>query len=144
MGLGCRRVSQRALRSRGNCKTGITRVDRDFDGHVDHRHGAVPVFTLARIGRSFYGLMDRLAAERRRHEHQLDAAVPSHFMGRVQNTFYFFGTLLQIVLGITVGWIASRVSLTAGFGLIAAVYAVAFGSALWPIKTAPAVASVVE
>ena len=70
--------------------------------------------------------------------------VPSHFMGRVQNTFYFFGTLLQIVLGITVGWIASRVSLTAGFGLIAAVYAVAFGSALWPIKTAPAVASVVE
>ena len=62
--------------------------------------------------------------------------VPSHFMGRVQNTFYFFGTMLQIVLGITVGWIASRVSLTAGFGLIAAVYALAFGSALWPMKTA--------
>ena len=61
--------------------------------------------------------------------------VPSHFMGRVQNTFYFFGTMLQIVLGITVGWVASRVSLTAGFGLIAAVYALAFGSALWPMKT---------
>jgi MFS family permease len=70
--------------------------------------------------------------------------VPSHFMGRVQNTFYFFGTMLQIVLGITVGWIASRVSLAAGFGLIAAVYALAFGSALWPMKTAPAVASAAD
>jgi MFS family permease len=70
--------------------------------------------------------------------------VPSHFMGRVQNTFYFFGTLLQIVLGITVGWIASRVSLAAGFGLIAAVYALAFGSALWPMKTAPVVASAAD
>src|ERR1700716_2859740 len=35
--------------------------------------------------------------------------VPPHFMGRVQNTFYFFGTFLQIVLGVTVGWIASHV-----------------------------------
>jgi len=61
--------------------------------------------------------------------------VPPHFMGRVQNTFYFFGTLLQVILGITVGWIASRVSLAAGFGLIAAVYALALGSACWPIKT---------
>jgi len=61
--------------------------------------------------------------------------VPSHFMGRVQNTFYFFGTMLQIVLGLSVGWIASRVSLAAGFGLIAVVYAFAFGSACWPMKT---------
>jgi MFS family permease len=68
--------------------------------------------------------------------------VPPHFMGRVQNTFYFFGTLLQVVLGITVGWIASRVSLAAGFGLIAIVYALAFGSACWPMKTQQAVASV--
>ncbi|MBI3474972.1 MAG: MFS transporter [Acidobacteria bacterium] len=65
--------------------------------------------------------------------------VPSHFMGRVQNTFYFFGTMLQIVLGITVGWVSSRVSLAAGFGLIAAVYALAFGSALWPMRSAQAV-----
>lgn len=65
--------------------------------------------------------------------------VPSHVMGRVQNTFYFFGTMLQIVLGITVGWVSSRVSLAAGFAVIAAVYALAFGSALWPMKPAPAV-----
>jgi MFS family permease len=70
--------------------------------------------------------------------------VPSHFMGRVQNTFYFFGTMLQIVLGISVGWIASRVSLAAGFGLIAAVYALAFGSALWPMKAAPVATTVAE
>jgi MFS family permease len=67
--------------------------------------------------------------------------VPKHFMGRVQNTFYFFGTFLQVTLGLTVGWIASRISLTAGFGVIAAVYAVAFGSACWPIRAQKAVAA---
>ena len=67
--------------------------------------------------------------------------VPPQFMGRVQNTFYFFGTLLQIVLALTVGAVASRVSLAAGFGVIAAVYAVAFGSACWPIPTQRAIAS---
>ena len=65
--------------------------------------------------------------------------VPSHFMGRVQNTFYFFGTLLQIVLGVAVGWVASRISLAAGFGLIAMVYAFAFASACWPMKTSEAI-----
>jgi MFS family permease len=66
--------------------------------------------------------------------------VPKHFMGRVQNTFYFFGTFLQIALGLGVGWVASRVSLAAGFGMIAAVYAVAFGSACWPMKAQKAAA----
>ena len=70
--------------------------------------------------------------------------VPSHFMGRVQNTFYFFGTLLQVVLGITVGLVASRVSLAAGFGLIAIVYALAMASACWPMKTPQAVVSVAD
>jgi len=42
--------------------------------------------------------------------------VPQHFMGRVQNTFISLGTFLQVTLGLAVGWIASRVSLTAGFG----------------------------
>jgi MFS family permease len=70
--------------------------------------------------------------------------VPKHFMGRVQNTFYFFGTFLQVSLGLGVGWIASRISLTAGFGAIAAVYAVAFGSACWPIRAGKAVAAVAD
>jgi MFS family permease len=67
--------------------------------------------------------------------------VPPHFMGRVQNTFYFFGTFLQVGLGLAVGWIASRISLAAGFGVIAAVYAVAFGSACWPVRAMKAMAS---
>ena len=70
--------------------------------------------------------------------------VPKHFMGRVQNTFYFFGTFLQVGLGLAVGWIASRISLTAGFGVIAAVYAVAFGSACWPMPAKKAVAAAAE
>jgi MFS family permease len=70
--------------------------------------------------------------------------VPPHFMGRVQNTFYFFGTFLQVALALAVGAIASRVSLAAGFGVIAAVYAVAFGSACWPVRAREAVASVAD
>lgn len=70
--------------------------------------------------------------------------VPKQFMGRVQNSFYFFGTFLQITLGLSVGWIASRVSLAAGFGVIAGVYAVAFGSACWPLPAPKAVAAVAD
>ena len=70
--------------------------------------------------------------------------VPPHFMGRVQNTFYFFGTFLQVALGLAVGAIASRISLAAGFGAIAAVYAIAFGSSCWPMKARQPVASVAE
>ena len=70
--------------------------------------------------------------------------VPQHFMGRVQNTFYFFGTLLQVVLALGVGVVASRVSLAAGFGVIAAVYAVAFGSACWPVKARQEIASAAD
>jgi MFS family permease len=70
--------------------------------------------------------------------------VPPHVMGRVQNTFYFFGTFLQVALGLAVGWIASRISLAAGFGVIAAVYAVAFGSACWPVPTGRAMAASAE
>jgi len=70
--------------------------------------------------------------------------VPPQFMGRVQNTFYFFGTFLQVGLGLAVGWIASRVNLAAGFGVIAAVYALAFGSACWPIGAPRAVAAAAD
>jgi MFS family permease len=70
--------------------------------------------------------------------------VPPHVMGRVQNSFYFFGTLLQVTLGLGVGWVASRISLAAGFGVIAAVYAVAFGSACWPNRAGTSVAATAE
>jgi len=58
--------------------------------------------------------------------------VPQHFMGRVQNTFYFAGTSLQIALALLVGAVA-QVSLVAGFSIIGMVYAVAFISAIWPV-----------
>jgi MFS family permease len=70
--------------------------------------------------------------------------VPPHFMGRVQNTFYFFGTFLQVALALVVGWIAERISLASGFAVIAAVYAVAFGSACWPVRESKAVVAVAE
>ncbi|MGD0513878.1 MAG: MFS transporter [Terriglobales bacterium] len=60
--------------------------------------------------------------------------VPQHFMGRVQNTFYFLGTALQIILAILVGAVA-QVSLVAGFSIIGLAYAVAFVSAIWPVGT---------
>ncbi len=61
--------------------------------------------------------------------------VPKHFMGRVQNTFYFAGTLLQILLALLVGGVA-QYNLAAGFAIIGMVYAVAFVSAVWPVHAA--------
>ena len=61
--------------------------------------------------------------------------VPQHFMGRVQNTFYFAGTMLQIVLGFLVGAVA-QLNLVAGFAIIGMVYAVAFVTAVWPVAAA--------
>jgi MFS family permease len=62
--------------------------------------------------------------------------VPQHFMGRVQNSFYFTGTLLQIVFSIVVGAVAHRVSLSAGFAIIGLVYFLAFLSSVWPVGAA--------
>ncbi|MGI9102256.1 MAG: MFS transporter [Terriglobales bacterium] len=64
--------------------------------------------------------------------------VPKHFMGRVQNTFYFAGTGLQIVLALSAGLVAHRVSLTMAFGLLAMVYALAFVFSVWPVGVAAA------
>ena len=66
--------------------------------------------------------------------------VPDHFMGRVQNIFYFFGTGLQVALGLIVGAAAHNISLAMGFAIIGLVYALAFVSSTWPIN-APAAAA---
>jgi len=58
--------------------------------------------------------------------------VPQHFMGRVQNTFYFLGNSLQIALALIVGAVA-QANLVAGFSIIGIVYAIGFVSALWPV-----------
>jgi len=59
--------------------------------------------------------------------------VPKHFMGRVQNTFYFAGTLLQVVLGFVVGEVA-QYNLVAGFALIGIMYLLAFLSSTLPVR----------
>ncbi len=59
--------------------------------------------------------------------------VPKHFMGRVQNTFYFLGTLLQLVTSLTVGAVAHHISLALGFAIIGVMYAIAALTASWPV-----------
>jgi len=59
--------------------------------------------------------------------------VPKHLMGRVQNTYYFAGTLLQIALALCVGAVAHNVSLVAAFAILASVYGLSFVAASWPV-----------
>ena len=61
--------------------------------------------------------------------------VPKHLMGRVQNTYYFVGTFLQIALAIAVGAMAHSVSLVAAFAILASVYGLSFVAASWPVAT---------
>jgi MFS family permease len=60
--------------------------------------------------------------------------VAPHFMGRVQNTFYFAGLLMQLVLGVSVGYVAHYFSLTAAFAMVAAVFATSFVTSIWPVE----------
>jgi MFS transporter, DHA3 family, macrolide efflux protein len=59
--------------------------------------------------------------------------VPKHFMGRVQNTFFFIGTSLQLVTSITAGAIAEHVSLALAFSVIGVMYGIAAITAAWPV-----------
>ena len=44
--------------------------------------------------------------------------VPKHFMGRVQNTFYFCGTFLHWCSRVSVGAVAQKVSLVVAFAIL--------------------------
>ena len=70
--------------------------------------------------------------------------VPKHFMGRVQNTFFFIGTLLQLVTSIAVGAIAEHISLALAFSIIGIMYGVAAITAAWPVAAPVKVAAVVN
>jgi DHA3 family macrolide efflux protein-like MFS transporter len=94
--------------------------------------GAVLIYAVMGSGRGVSGIaMNTSIMEQ----------VPQHFMGRVQNTFYFAGTLLQIILGFLVGAVAQW-NLVAGFSIIGMVYAVAFVTAVWPVAAARTVVEV--
>jgi MFS family permease len=60
--------------------------------------------------------------------------VPKHFMGRVQNTFYFLGTALQLVFSFAVGTIAHKRSLAEAFAIVGAIYLLACLAGSWPVK----------
>ncbi|HVN20275.1 MAG TPA: MFS transporter [Dongiaceae bacterium] len=60
--------------------------------------------------------------------------VPTHLMGRVQNTFYFAGTFLQLVLAVCVGTVAQKVSLVVAFAILACVYGLSFVASSWPVQ----------
>lgn len=65
--------------------------------------------------------------------------VPKHFMGRVQNTFYFLGTSLQLIFSFTVGTVAHTRSLAEGFAIVGSIYLLASLAGSWPVKeSAPA------
>lgn len=59
--------------------------------------------------------------------------VPKHFMGRVQNTFYFAGTVLQIACSYLVGVVAHQFALSIGFFVVGTMYAVAALTSMWPV-----------
>lgn len=63
--------------------------------------------------------------------------VPKHFMGRVQNTFYFLGTVLQLVFSFLVGTVSHTKGLAQGFAIVGGIYLLAclFGS--WSVAASP-------
>jgi MFS family permease len=61
--------------------------------------------------------------------------VPKHLMGRVQNSFYFVGTFLQLVLAVVVGAVAQKVSLVVAFAILGCVYALSFVASSLPVQT---------
>lgn len=75
--------------------------------------------------------------------------VPKHFMGRVQNTFLFAGTVLQFGLSILVGTVSHKKSLALGFAIVGSLYLLACITGGWPVKAeiadaTPEAAAVVE
>jgi DHA3 family macrolide efflux protein-like MFS transporter len=78
--------------------------------------------------------------------------VPKHFMGRVQNTFYFVGTCLQFGLSILVGTVAHKRGLAMAFCIVGSLYLLASVLGVWPVeepsmpdpREEPAMAEMVE
>jgi MFS family permease len=93
---------------------------------------AVAIYAIMGSGRGVSGIAMNTS---------LMEQVPNHFMGRVQNIFYFFGTGLQVVLAISVGAVAHNLSLATGFAILGIVYAAAFVTSTWPIREKAAVAA---
>jgi MFS transporter, DHA3 family, macrolide efflux protein len=88
--------------------------------------GAVAAYAFMGSGRGITGVAMNTS---------LMEQIPPHFIGRVQNTFYAAGTVLQVLQSYLVGAVAQW-NLVAGFSVIGTVYAIGFLSAMWPVRTA--------
>ncbi|MGB8132479.1 MAG: MFS transporter [Candidatus Angelobacter sp.] len=64
--------------------------------------------------------------------------VPKHFMGRVQNTFYFLGTLLQLTFSFFVGTVSHTRGLAQGFAIVGGIYLLACFTGSWPVRNVAA------
>jgi DHA3 family macrolide efflux protein-like MFS transporter len=53
----------------------------------------------------------------------LMSIVPRHFMGRTQSAIAILSTALQLLMSFSLGWIAQRINIFAGFALLALMYA---------------------
>jgi len=60
--------------------------------------------------------------------------VPKNFMGRVQNTFYFLGTSLQLGLSFIVGSVSHTRGLAQGFAIVGGIYLLACLAGMWPAR----------
>jgi DHA3 family macrolide efflux protein-like MFS transporter len=63
--------------------------------------------------------------------------VPKHFMGRVQNTFYFAATCLQVPLAFLVGAAAHNKGLALAFAIVGSLYLLACATGTWKLEEPP-------
>ena len=63
------------------------------------------------------------------HESLDLTTVPKQLMGRTQSAITVFATTLQMLMSFLLGWLAERTGLIVAFVVLAAVYAVALGTA---------------
>jgi MFS family permease len=85
---------------------------------------AVPIYFAMGSGRGVGGIA--ISSE-------MMEMVPKYFMGRVQNTFFFLASALQICTALIAGELAHRDGLRFGFYIVAAMYFGAAVAAWWPV-----------
>ena len=85
---------------------------------------AVPIYFLMGSGRGVGGIA--ISSE-------MMEMVPKYFMGRVQNTFFFLASALQICTALLAGEAAHRDGLKFGFWIVGAMYLSAAVAAWWPV-----------
>ncbi len=88
---------------------------------------AVPIYFFMGSGRGAGGIA--ISTE-------MMEMVPKHFMGRVQNTFFFLASALQIGTAMLAGEAAHRDGLKFGFWIVGVMYLSAALAAWWPVRVA--------